>query len=64
MGRQGSVGIGAQDVDIDLGAPQPQGLFPEAQHLFRLEIEGQRGAVTIPIQTLLPALVEQIRLQA
>ena len=64
MGRQGSIGIGAQDVDIHLGTPQPQGLFPEAQHLFRLEIEGQRGAVTIPIQALLPSLVEQIRLQA
>ena len=63
VGRQGSVGIGPQDIDIHLGTPQPQGLFTEAQHLFRLEIESQRGAVTIPIQALLPALIEQIRLQ-
>ena len=63
VGRQGSVGIGAQDVDIHLGAPQPESLFTKAQHLFGLEIQGQRGAVTIPIQALLPALIEQIRLQ-
>ena len=57
------MGVVAQDVHIHLGTPQAQGLFAEAQHLLRLQIQGQGGAIAVPIRPVLTALIEQIRVQ-
>ena len=63
MGCQPAVGIAAQDVHIHLGALEPGGLLPEAQHLLRLEAAGQRDAKPLRIGAAAALLVQLGRRQ-
>ncbi len=63
MGRQGSMRVVAQDLHIHLGTLERARLFTETQHLFRLEIQGEGGAVAIPIDATVAALIQHIGLE-
>ena len=63
MGGQRPMRVEAKNVHIHLGTPQGLRLFAESQHLLRLEIQHQGGAIAITVEATIPSRIQLIGFQ-